>query len=384
METVDLLIQHLAPIKKPLHLHEPWFNEKSWVYVKDCLDSGFVSSVGQYVSDFERALEKLTGAKHAIAVVNGTAALHMCFKACDVMENDEVLLPALTFVATANAVKYCGATPHFVDVARDTLAVDPEALDRYLAENTEIKEGQCINKKTGRVIKALCVMHVFGHPADLNSLLSLCERYHLQLVEDAAEGLGSYYKKQHLGTFGKVGALSFNGNKVLTTGGGGAILTNDDPVAAKLRHITTTAKVPHAWDYYHDEVGYNYRMPNLNAALGCAQLETLAYMLSMKRKLAKWYQTILAECAGCEVLTEPPEAESNYWLNAVILKDESDLVPSIEKLHAEGVFVRPIWKLLHTLPMYQDCPRMPLPVSEGVVGRIFNLPSGVQLAIDLF
>jgi len=275
----------------PVALHEPRFTGNEWLYLKECLDSTFVSSVGKFVDRFEHDLAKFTGAKYAIAVVNGTAALHIALKLAGVQAGDEVLVPALTFIATTNAVIYCNATPHFVDSEIGTLGVDAAKLRDYLISHTEQRSGQCINRATGQVIRALVPMHTFGHPVDIDGLIAIAHDFNIVLAEDAAESLGSYYHGQHTGTFGLLGTLSFNGNKTITTGGGGAILTNDAALARHAKHLTTTAKLPHAWEFRHDEIGYNYRLPNLNAALGCAQLEQLPVKLAEKRKLFRRYQT---------------------------------------------------------------------------------------------
>jgi aminotransferase in exopolysaccharide biosynthesis len=274
----------------PVKLHEPTFAGNEWLYVKECLDSTYVSSVGKFVDRFEADLTAYTGAKHAVAVVNGTAALHVALLLAGVKANDEVLVSALTFVATANAISYCGATPHFVDSEDTTLGIATAKLREYLGAHTQQVNSQCVNISTGRVIRAIVPMHTFGHPGDIDGLLAVARDFNIVLVEDAAESLGSTYQGQHTGTFGLVGTLSFNGNKTITTGGGGAILTNDSDIARRAKHITTTAKVPHAWEFIHDEIGFNYRLPNLNAALGCAQLEQLPDKLIAKRMLFNRYQ----------------------------------------------------------------------------------------------
>jgi aminotransferase in exopolysaccharide biosynthesis len=277
-------------------LHEPSFGGKEWLNLKECLDSTYVSSVGKFVDQFEDDLSKYTGARYAVLVVNGTAALHIALKLAGVRATDEVLIPALTFVATANAVTYCNATPHFVDSEEHTLGIDADKLRTYLTRNTSQQSGQCVNKNTGKVIRALVPMHTFGHPSDLEGLLAIARDFNIELVEDAAESLGSYYNGQHTGTFGLLGTLSFNGNKTITTGGGGAILTNNPDLASRAKHLTTTAKLPHAWDFRHDEIGYNYRMPNINAAIGCAQLEQLSNKLSAKRNLFKQRDICIRIC----------------------------------------------------------------------------------------
>ena len=381
LDIVNAVNKSINKPKPIVTLHEPLFAGNEWQYLKDCLDSGWVSSVGQYVNRFEQALQEYTGVKHAIAVVNGTAALHVCLELSGVQADDEVLLPALTFVATANAVSYCGAQPHFVDVDSATLGIDANRLEGYLKEHTINKLGKCYNRQTRRRIRALVVMHTFGHPADLDSLLALCERYGIILIEDAAESLGSLYKRKHTGTFGLLNSLSFNGNKVITTGGGGAVLTNDSTLAKYVRHITTTAKLPHAWEFIHDQVAYNYRMPNINAALGLAQLEQLDGFLAQKRDLTLSYLTNFENVDNVTVFKEPDYARSNYWLNLLTLNvadlEQRDIV--LETCHDHGLQVRPVWRLLHKLPMYRTAPRMPLPVSERLEASVVCLPSSVKL-----
>ena len=309
----------LGEAEQPLALHEPEFAGREWDYVKDCLDTGWVSSVGAYVDRIERQIADFTGCKHAIATSNGTSALHTCLLLAGVDAGDEVLVPTLTFIATANAVSYIRAVPHFVESEGVSLGVDAGKLDAHLRQTTEIVDGECVNRFTDARIKALVVMHVFGHPSDLDALVDLAQRWKLVLIEDAAESLGSYYHGRHTGNFGRISALSFNGNKIVTTGGGGAILTNDGELARRAKHLTTTARLPDRWNFLHDEVGYNYRMPNINAALGCAQLERLPAMLQRKRQLAERYRQAFAGFDGVRFLAEPPGTSSNYWLNAIVL-----------------------------------------------------------------
>jgi perosamine synthetase len=381
LDIVNTVLDSINKQKPVIALHEPVFAGNEWEYVKDCLDTGWVSSVGQYVNRFEQALQDYTGVNHAIAVVNGTAALHVCLELSGVQANDEVLLPALTFVATANAVSYCGATPHFVDVNPLTLGVDAELLEAYLDEHAVLKNGKCFNKQTQRRIRALVAVHTFGHPVDLEPLSSLCKDYGITLIEDAAESLGSFYKGKHTGRFGVINALSFNGNKIITSGGGGAILTNDHALAKNVRHITSTAKLPHAWEYVHDQVAYNYRMPNLNAALGLSQLEQIDGFLERKRSLAHTYLANFSDVQGIHVFKEPDYARSNYWLNVLTLDNASmeqrDVV--LETCHDHGLQVRPVWRLLHKLPMYRQAPRMPLTISEQIEASAICLPSSVDL-----
>jgi len=374
-------LKTVLPNKKPIALHEPVFIGNEWKYLKQCLDTGWVSSAGSFVDDFERKLEKYTGIKYAISTVNGTAALHISLLLAGVKPGDEVLVPALTFVATANAVSYCEAIPHFVDSSVETLGVDPEKLDLYLSDLV-IKENDCsYNRKTKRPIRALVVMHTFGHPVKLEKISRICKKFNIILIEDAAEALGSTYKGRHVGHWGKLAILSFNGNKVVTTGGGGAILTNDSTLAKMAKHLTTTAKAKRRLDLYHDMVGYNYRLPNLNAALGCAQLENLPKFLKQKRLLASRYEKAFKKFQGLKFFIQPEFAESNYWLNALILdqnfanEKKKVLRSSIEA----GIITRPAWTLMHQLPMYESNPRMDLSTSEDLVKRIINIPSSASL-----
>lgn len=385
VEKVVTILETVLPRnRRPLPLHEPCFSGNEWSYVRDCLDTGWVSSVGSYVDRLEFMLSEYSGAKHVIATVNGTAALFICLKLVAVEPGDEVLVPALTFVATANAVAYCGAEPHFVESDEMTLGIDAYKLSAYLKEMAFVRNHCCFNKRTGARIKAIVPMHTFGHPVDLDPLLDLCERFKLELVEDAAESLGSYYKGRHTGCFGKAAALSFNGNKIVTTGGGGAILTNDSYIARSAKHITTTARLPHKWSFVHDQVGYNYRMPNLNAALGCAQLEQLPKFLEKKRLLVQKYMDAFQDIPGIRIFGEPPFGRSNYWLNALILDgshaNQRDEV--LEATHQRGLLTRPVWALMHKLAMYQNSPRMELSVAENLEQRIINLPSSPSLVVD--
>jgi perosamine synthetase len=362
-------------------LHEPEFRGREWDYVKECLDTGWVSSVGSFVDRFERDLTACTGAAHAIATSNGTSALHICLLLAGVKAGDEVLMPSLTFVATANAVSYLAATSHFVDSESTSLGVDAAKLDAHLQAIAKIEGGVCINRRTGAPIRALVVMHVFGHPADLDALDEVARRWNIVLVEDAAESLGSSYRGRHTGNVGRLSALSFNGNKVVTTGGGGAILTNDAALAKHAKHLTTTARTPHRWNFLHDEVGYNYRLPNLNAALGCAQLEQLPSMIERKRRLASSYARAFAGIPGLRFLEEPQGTISNYWLNAILLDPTRVALRDslLAALNDTGYMSRPVWTLMHRLPMYRDCPRMDLSVAEYLEAAVVNLPSSAKL-----
>jgi perosamine synthetase len=362
-------------------LHEPSFEGNEWLYLKECLDSTFVSSVGRFVDRFEVDLQAYTGAKYAISVVNGTAALQIAFRLAGVQADDEVLVPALTFVATANAVVYCNAIPHLVDSEETTLGIDTLKLRDYLQRNTSQHSGKCINNVTGRVIRALVPMHTFGHPSDIDGLLAISKDFNIVLVEDAAESLGSFYSGQHTGTFGLLGTLSFNGNKTITTGGGGAILTDDLALARHAKHLTTTAKIPHAWEFRHNEVGYNYRMPNLNAALGCAQLEELPNKLASKRELFRRYQGSFAHVKGVSLFSEPRNCQSNYWLQTLLLDktefENRDLI--LESTNKSGIMTRPAWVLMNELEAFKGFPSMDLTSAKSLSQRIINIPSSPGL-----
>jgi len=382
-------LRSVLPIDQEVFpLHEPEFRGREWEYVKSCLDEGWVSSVGAFVDRFENELADRCGVRHAIATVNGTAALHAAFMATGVRPNDEVFVPALTFVATANAVCHAGAVPHFVDCDKDRLGVDVQKLARYL-EEIAVADGEGSNgpvfrnRQTGRVLRAIVPMHVFGIPMDIEALVDLASKYNLLIIEDAAEALGSKYKERPVGSFGNAAALSFNGNKIITTGGGGAVLTNSDEVAERARHLCTTAKRPHPWLYEHDCVAYNYRLPNINAALGCAQLEQLDTRIELKRKLAKAYGNILKDVSDIDLLVVPEDSVSNHWLNAIVLKpgtsfEQRDGV--LEALNKAGLWCRPVWNLMHTLPMFTENPRMDLSCAEDMAARVINTPSSSYLA----
>jgi perosamine synthetase len=379
----DAITHALADVlgQGPVGLHEPRFVGREWDYLKECLDSTFVSSVGKFVDRFEADLAAFTGAKRAVAVVNGTAALHVALLLAGVEPGDEVLVPALTFVATANAVAYCRATPHFVDSEARTLGMDARALCEHLRATTEQRNGKCVNRATGRVIRAMVPMHAFGHPCDIDALLGVASEFGIVLVEDAAESLGSCVGSRHTGTFGRVGTLSFNGNKTITTGGGGALLTNDEALGARAKHITTTAKQPHRWAFLHDQVGYNYRLPNLNAALGCAQLEQLPAFLQDKRRLYETYARRFDGLTGLQLMKEPAGCTSNYWLQALLLdEDQAPLRDAVlTATNDAGYMTRPVWALMHRLPAFAACPRSPLRVAESIEARLINIPSSAGL-----
>lgn len=372
----------IGETREPTPLHAPEFRGREWDYVRDCLDTGWVSSVGAYVDRIERDLAEFTGVGRAVAVANGTAALEVCLRLAGVEPGDEVLVPTLTFVATANAVTYRGARPHFVDSEPRTLGVDPVRLEAYLAEIAEIDGEVCVNRQTRAPIRALMVMHVFGHPCDVEALAEVAARWKLVLVEDAAEALGSRWRGRHVGGFGRLAALSFNGNKIVTTGGGGAVLTNDPELGRLAKHLTTTAKVAHRWAFDHDAVGWNYRMPNLNAALGCAQLERLPDMLARKAELAARYVRAFADLDGARLLKPRDGATVNHWLNALILERPDRAVRDrlLETLNDAGYQARPLWTLMHRLPMYAGCPRDACPVAEAMEDSLVNLPSSAALA----
>ncbi|MCT4616247.1 MAG: LegC family aminotransferase [Marinifilaceae bacterium] len=358
-------------------LHEPVFfgNEKK--YLNECIDSTFVSSVGKFVDRFEKDIAEYTGVEQAVVCVNGTNSLQVAMQLVGVEQGDEVLTQALTFIATANAISYLKAKPVFIDVDKDTMGLSPKALKNWLDENAEIVNNICYNKNTGRKIKACVPMHTFGHPVKIDEVLVICEKYNIELIEDAAESIGSFYKGKHTGTFGKIGVLSFNGNKTITTGGGGMLLFNDKDLAKRAKHITTQAKTPHKWEFSHDEIGYNYRMPNLNAALGCAQLESIDRILESKRNLSLEYKKFFNEI-DIQFFDEPENAKSSFWLNAIILESKEERDDFLEYTNSEGIMTRPIWKLMNKLPMFKDCQHGDLSNSEWFVDRVVNIPSSVK------
>lgn len=365
--------------KGNLYLHEPRFIGNEKAYLIDAIDSTFVSSVGAYVNRFEQMMAEITGTKYAVAVVNGTAALHIALKLVGVNQNDEVLSQPLTFIATANAISYEKAIPHFIDVDEDTLGMSPIALKKRLEEIGEVKAGQCFNKITGNRIAACVPMHTFGLPLRIDKIVEICNQYCIPVVEDAAESLGSYYKEKHTGNFGLLGTFSFNGNKTVTCGGGGAIITNDETLARKAKHITTTAKIPHRWEFAHDEIGYNYRMPNLNAALACAQLEQLDKYVENKREIAKEYHQFFEKIEGVNSVKELKNSHSNYWLNAIRFSSKDARNDFLEYSNDNGVMTRPIWRLMNKLSMFENCPKGNLSVSEELEDTIVNIPSSVRL-----
>lgn len=378
---VDAVRDALNHPEKALPLHEPTFAGNESANLQECIDSTFVSTVGKFVDQFEQQLAAYTGARHVVAVVNGTAALHIALLLAGVKPGDEVVLPAFTFIGPANAVRYCNAVPHFVDSNEETLGMDPTALRQHLSLVAEVRGNQCINRETGSVIRAMVPVHVFGHPCEMHELLEIAEDFNLEVVEDAAESLGSWYQDRHTGTLGKLGVLSFNGNKIITTGGGGAILTNDPDLARHAKHITTTAKIPHRWEYIHDSVGYNYRLPNLNAAIGCAQLEQLPQFLTAKRRLHQAYTQSFADLDGVSLINEPMHARSNHWLQAILLdpaiEPQRDTI--LQATHDHHLLTRPAWQLMHRSKPHQDSPRGPLPVAQSIGRRLICLPSSANL-----
>lgn len=360
-----------------LPLHEPVFfgNEKK--YLEECIDSTFVSSVGKYVDRFEEMMAAYTGARYAVATVNGTAALHIALKLAGVDAHSEVITQPLTFIATCNAISYCGASPVFVDVDRSTMGLSPESLKDFLKHETMQKTDGCYNRSSGKKIAAVVPMHTFGHACRIGEIAALCDEYNIVLVEDAAESLGSFYKGRHTGTFGKISAFSFNGNKTITTGGGGMIVTDDEALAKRAKHITTTAKLPHPYEYVHDEIGYNYRLPNLNAALGCAQMETLDEILENKRVLAEEYACFFKD-PEMTFFTEPMDSRSNYWLNALVLSGKAERDAFLKATNDAGVMTRPIWQLMSRLKMFESCQSGDLSNAVWLEERVVNIPSGVR------
>ncbi|MBY0518468.1 MAG: LegC family aminotransferase [Bacteriovoracaceae bacterium] len=363
--------------KNELSLHEPVFGGNELKYVSECINSTFVSSVGQFVNKFEESVCQFTGAKFAVATTNGTSALHLALVALGVEAEDEVITQNITFIATVNAISYCRAVPIIIDCDEDNLGLSPRLLERFLDENAELMDGICVNKKTKRKIKACLPMHVFGHPVKLDDLILVCKKWNITIIEDAAESLGSYYKGRHTGTFGEVGILSFNGNKVVTTGGGGMVVTNNSELAKHLKHLSTTARVAHKWDFIHDEIGFNYRLPNLNAALGVAQLEVLPSFLENKRDTAKSYKTYF-ESKSIKFWNESLDTRCNFWLNAIILKDKNERDVFLEQTNSSGLMTRPLWSLISDLKIYNHAVKTSYPNSEYFRDRLVNIPSGVR------
>ena len=365
--------QDFVPLSVPKFIG----NEKK--YLNECIDTTFVSSVGAFVDRFEKDMAAYTGAKRAVVCVSGTNALHMAMMLAGVERDDEVLTQALTFIATCNAIAYIGAHPVFLDVDKSTMGLSPDAVKEWLIKNADIRNGQCYDKNTNRRVKACVPMHTFGHPVRIEELAAICAEWHIELVEDAAESIGSKYKGIHTGLFGKVGALSFNGNKTITTGGGGMLLFMDEELGTLAKHLTTQAKVPHRWEFKHDHIGYNYRMPNINAALGCAQLEHLDEFIADKRETAKAYAELFKNVDGIEFFTEPENSFSNYWLNVVILPDHDKQLEFLQETNDNGVMTRPIWELMNRLPMFEHCQHDDLKNTIWFADRVVNIPSSVRL-----
>ena len=390
-------IRSLYPGKETIPLHEPYFGGNEKKYVLDCIETNYVSSVGKYVDKFEEMIRDFTGAKYAIATVNGTAALHIALKLAGVQPGDLVITQPLTFVATCNAITYCGAEPVFVDIDSDTLGMSPDSLESWLSTNTVIEDNVCYLKEVHKLhelqynnnkfveirgqrrISACVPMHTFGHPCKIDRIVDICNRYHIPVVEDAAESIGSYYKRKHTGTFGNLGILSFNGNKTITTGGGGMILTDDDELGPLAKHITTTAKKPHPWKFEHNMIGYNYRLPNINAALGCAQMEILPDILKNKRQTAKRYQDFFNKLKNIEFISEPSDSISNYWLNAILLYDEEERDQFLDYAYSQKVMCRPAWTLMNKLPMFSKCISSTLFESNMVEKQLINIPSSFNV-----
>ena len=377
MQKIVDFIQKIYNTNEFIPLHEPRFvgNEKK--YLNDCIDSTFVSSVGKYVDLFEKNFAQKVGSKYAIATVNGTAALHISLILADVTKNDEVITQPLTFIATCNAISYIGAKPIFVDVDLDTMGLSPTSLQKFLITNCEIINRQCINKQTNKIIKACIPMHTFGHSCRIDEIKKICDDWNISLVEDAAESLGTYYKNKHTGTFGKLAAFSFNGNKIITSGGGGVIVTDDEVLAKRAKHLTTTAKVPHPYEYVHDEIAYNYRMPNLNAALLVAQLEQLDMFIENKRNLALKYEELFKDYENIDFIIEPKHSKSNYWLQAVLLKDLNQRDIFLDFTNKNGIMTRPIWKLMNELDLFKDCLCSNLDNAKYLEQRVINITSSV-------
>ena len=374
---VVTFIRRLYNTEGVIPLHAPVFRGNEKKYVDECIDSTYVSSIGKYVDRFEEMMVDYTGTKKAVVCVNGTNALHMAMLLAGVERDDEVITQALTFIATCNAISYIGAFPVFIDVDIDTMGLSPDAMEAWLKENAEIKGESSYNKRTGRRIKACVPMHTFGHPVHLDKLIEVCNRYHLELIEDAAESIGSFYNGKHTGTFGKIGVISFNGNKTITTGGGGMLLFREEALGKFAKHLTTQAKVPHLWEFVHDNIGYNYRMPNINAALGCAQLEQIESFIEDKRNTAEKYKQFFSYKEDIHFFTEPEGSRSNYWLNAVLLKDKEQQLNFLECTNNHAVMTRPIWEPMHRLPMFKDCQTDGLQNTVWFADRVVNIPSSV-------
>lgn len=372
------LVRNLYPNQEIVLLHSPAFIGKEKEYLNDCIDTTFVSYVGKYVTQFEEMTAAYTGAKYAVAIVNGTAALQIALQLAGVEREDEVITQPLTFVATANAISHCGAIPIFIDVDLDTMGLSPEKLYEFLKKNSENRNGYCYNKISERKISAIVPMHTFGFPCRIDEVVKIGKEYNIPIIEDSAESLGSFFKVKHTGTYGLAGIISYNGNKTITTGGGGMIITDDEDFAKKAKYITTTGKIPHKWEYAHDIVAYNYRMPNINAALGVAQMEYFDKVLCNKREIAKIYKQYF-DGTEIEFFSEPQNSNPNYWLNAIRLRDRNDRDKFLEFTNSRGIMTRPIWQLMNKLNMYKDCQTGNLDNSEKLEGTVVNIPSGYRV-----
>ena len=379
---IDYLIKKKIKLKKKeIPLHEPNIDLSDQKEVLRSLKSGYVSSVGNDIDKFEKKLKSITKSKFLTTVINGTSAIHLGLKVIGVKPSHEVLVPALNFIASVNAILYLNATPHFVDSEREHFGVDPEKLETYLNNNSYIKNNCCYNKKTNKIIKALIIVHVFGHPARLPELLKICKKFKIKILEDAAEALGSYYEGKHVGTFGDIGILSFNGNKIVTTGSGGAILTKSKKKYLKLQHLATTAKVKHNWDFIHNEIGYNYRLANINASLGLSQLKKLKFYIKKKRNLFNRYKTLLGQSKDYFILNEPPNCKSNFWLQTLVLNNSSkkNKIKILKDFHKKKLLIRPVWKPLHKMKYLKKFPKMNLKNTNMLENKIINLPSSHYL-----
>jgi len=370
-------VREIYQTDKYIPLHEPLFTGNEKKYLENCIDSGFVSSVGEYVNQFEDQIAKYLGSDYAVAIVNGTSALHLALHLAGVEQGDEVITQSLTFIATANAISYINAAPVFIDVDKETLGLSPTKLEYFLKNNTEMKDGFCVNKTTQRKIKACIPMHTFGHPLKIDQIVDICSKYNMKVLEDAAESLGSRYKNKQTGSFGLMGILSFNGNKIITTGGGGMIVTNNKTIALQAKHLSTQAKIPHKWEFDHDRIGYNYRMPNINAALGCAQLENIEQYITDKRQLADLYKVFFNK-TGIDFFVDGQDTYSNYWLNVILLKDKAERDQFLTYSNDHQIMTRPAWRLMHKLNMYKNYQHDNLENSEWLEDRIVNIPSSVR------
>ena len=381
IDILNVLDNVIKNKSKNYALHEPKFTNIDKEYLLRCINSGYVSSVGEFVNQFEENIKKLTGSKHAIAVVNGTVALEMALRVSGIERDDEVFVPALTFVGTANAILHANGIPHFVDSDLLHFGINPKKLEEHIETECEFRNNKLLNKKTGRTISAIISVHVFGFPSNLNDIKKICLKYNLHLIEDAAEALGSFYNGKSMGTFGRLGIFSFNGNKIITTGGGGIIITNEDELAVTLRHITKTSKVKHKWNFFHDQKGWNFRMPNLNASLGCSQMTNFDKILLKKRELANLYKIAFLGSENFSFISEIPNSRSNYWLNTVKLNNPNKKILDylMEELNHKGYNCRPAWTLLSELPMFLNCPKSNLSNSKLLTNSLINLPSSPTL-----